>query len=143
MKGVIRAVLAFICGVAAFYFVFWVGGALIFAPFHLPLGITMLGSFLSGAVMAAVVVRYVWRHTASLQPGLGSSVALGAVVAGSIGFAAGFFGPILLAPDANQGPLLGIFITGPLGFLLGAVGGAVYWMARGRRRGRTPADGVG
>jgi len=42
---------------------------------------------------------------------------------GFICFAAGFFGPIVLAPDANQGPLLGIFITGPLGFVAGSVFG--------------------
>jgi hypothetical protein len=44
---------------------------------------------------------------------------------GAVGFAAGFFGPMLLEPDANQGPLLGIFITGPAGFLLGLVYGIV------------------
>jgi len=44
---------------------------------------------------------------------------LPAFVLGGIGFVAGFFGPILLTPEANQGPLLGIFITGPLGFVLG------------------------
>jgi len=32
----------------------------------------------------------------------------------------------VFAPDANQGPLLGIFITGPLGAVLGAIGGFVY-----------------
>lgn len=42
---------------------------------------------------------------------------------GFISFAAGFFGPIIVAPDANQGPLLGIFITGPLGFVAGFVFG--------------------
>jgi hypothetical protein len=40
---------------------------------------------------------------------------------GAIGFACGFFGPIALNPDANQGPLVGIFITGPGGALLGLV----------------------
>jgi hypothetical protein len=38
---------------------------------------------------------------------------------GATGFSCGFFGPIALAPDANQGPLLGIFISGPGGALLG------------------------
>jgi hypothetical protein len=46
-------------------------------------------------------------------------ILLPAFVLGGIGFVAGFFGPILLTPEANQGPLLGIFITGPLGFVLG------------------------
>ncbi len=41
------------------------------------------------------------------------------------GFAAGFFGPIALNPDANQGPLVGILITGPLGVLAGLVLGAI------------------
>ena len=44
---------------------------------------------------------------------------------GGICFAIGFFGPMLLAPGANQGPLLGILITGPLGLLLGLVIGIV------------------
>jgi hypothetical protein len=42
----------------------------------------------------------------------------------------GFLGPIIFTPEANQGPLLGIFITGPLGFLLGGVAGFVYWAKR-------------
>lgn len=54
-----------------------------------------------------------------------ASVFKGAVI-GAIGFCTGFFGPMLFAPDANQGPLLGIFITGPLGAVLGAIGGFVY-----------------
>ena len=80
---------------------------------------------------ATAVARYVWMHTASLQGGLVSSVVVGALATGGIAFSAGFFGPILFMPGANQGPLLGIFITGPLGFLLGAAGGAVHWFARG------------
>jgi hypothetical protein len=43
------------------------------------------------------------------------------LILGGIGFAAGFFGPIIFVPDANQGPLVGILITGPGGFVLGAV----------------------
>lgn len=74
----------------------------------------------------------VWRHTGALSPGLASSVVTGAVVLGGIGFALGFFGPMLLAPRANQGPMLGIFITGPLGFLLGGVGGGIRWWWRQR-----------
>jgi hypothetical protein len=46
-------------------------------------------------------------------------------VLGIVGFLSGFFGPIALAPGANQGPLLGIFVTGPAGLLLGAILGAV------------------
>ena len=48
----------------------------------------------------------------------------GAIV-GIVGFLLGFVGPIVVTPDANQGPLLGIFITGPGGFVLGLVFGFV------------------
>lgn len=48
-----------------------------------------------------------------------------ALLLGAIGFAAGFFGPMILRPGANQGPMLGIFITGPGGFLLGLLYGTV------------------
>lgn len=44
---------------------------------------------------------------------------------GGVGFIGGFFGPLVWAPDANQGPLLGIFVTGPLGFVVGA---ALAWI---------------
>ncbi len=49
----------------------------------------------------------------------------GGCLLGAIGFAAGFFGPMILTPEANQGPMLGIFITGPGGFVIGLIGGAM------------------
>ena len=62
-----------------------------------------------------------------------------AFVIGSISFAAGFFGPIVFAPDANQGPLLGIFITGPLGF----VAGFVFGIWKETRRGSAATSETG
>ncbi|MEX0922275.1 MAG: hypothetical protein WDZ84_05830 [Rhodovibrionaceae bacterium] len=53
-----------------------------------------------------------------------------ALLLGLIGFVLGFFGPMLLAQDANQGPLLGIFITGPGGLLLGLVVGVIRELRR-------------
>ena len=38
---------------------------------------------------------------------------------GGVGFGAGFFGPIALNPEANQGPMVGLFITGPGGVIGG------------------------
>ncbi len=89
---------------------------------------------LVGAWAAAFFAgRWVWRATVRAPEGLAMAVGMGALLTGGVGFAAGFFGPMVFAPDANQGPLLGIFITGPLGFVVGAVGGAVYWLGWGRR----------
>ena len=49
----------------------------------------------------------------------------GGLILGGIGFAVGFFGPMIFTPRSNLGPLLGIF-TRPLGFVLGAVIGWLY-----------------
>lgn len=75
--------------------------------------------------------RRVWGQLEDFrQSGLPVFVGTGALALGGLGFVGGFFGPMLLAPEANQGPLLGIFITGPLGAVLGALAGWVYWLRR-------------
>lgn len=53
---------------------------------------------------------------------------------GGVSFALGFFGPMILAPGANQGPLLGILITGPLGALAGLVIGLLREIAGWRAK---------
>ena len=53
------------------------------------------------------------------------SIARWALILGIVGFLGGFVGPIVFTPEANQGPLLGIFITGPLGVVIGAIVGPV------------------
>ena len=50
----------------------------------------------------------------------------GGLVVGAVGFAIGFIGPLIWSPGANQGPLLGIFVTGPIGFVVGAALGMFY-----------------
>jgi hypothetical protein len=79
------------------------------------------------ALVAAVGIGfYVWRVLEAIR-GLFTHVVIGALITGVIGFAAGFFGPMIFKPDANQGPLLGIFITGPVGAILGGIGGFIVW----------------
>lgn len=119
---------------ATYYFVYWLPMSLI------PFG---EGGWLSGLISLACAAGagwYVWKRLGAVEQGLVTSVMLGAIVVGAVGFCGGFFGPIIFAPEANQGPLLGLFITGPLGFLLGGVGGLIYWLTRGRR-GAGPAAG--
>ena len=123
-----RSLVTFISGIAALYFTYWAGGALVYA-----LGMSPWISYVGSLTAGGLTARYVWRHTASTAPGFVGAVVLGAVVTGAIGFTAGFFGPIIFMPGANQGPLLGLFITGPLGVVAGAVGGAAWWLTRQRR----------
>ena len=52
------------------------------------------------------------------------------VVLGLAGFVGGYVGPIILTPNSNTGPLLGIFFTGPAGLTVGLWVGAVYAFVR-------------
>ena len=53
------------------------------------------------------------------------------VLVGAVGFALGFFGPMILDPTSGNGPMLGIFITGPIGFVAGWLWG--LWRTRRSR----------
>jgi amino acid transporter len=64
-----------------------------------------------------------WRHENPIGFGL---------LVGFVSFLAGFFGPIILMPSANQGPLLGIIYTGPIGTMVGVAWGYLRAMKRKR-----------
>jgi len=64
------------------------------------------------------------------KPGVFPHMMRWAAILGFAGFISGFFGPMIFRPDANQGPMLGIFITGPLGVLVGALFGLIKWIKR-------------
>jgi len=49
---------------------------------------------------------------------------------GVTGFLIGFFGPLRFQPWSNQGPMFGIFVTGPGGLVLGALVGGALKIAR-------------
>jgi hypothetical protein len=132
MNVPLRITTMLVSAVAILYFTFWVGGALLLSEF--PHWVTYLVSL----VAALLVAISLWILTDQRRSGLFAYIVVGALGMGGISFCAGFFGPVLLAPGANQGPLLG-FITGPLGFVLGVVGGAVYWLIRRRRTGPSTA----
>lgn len=124
MSPVVRLVLAVLAFFGALYIV-WL------LMLTLPLGgQAWIGGVvaLAGGVHAA---RKVWRGTAEDTMSVSVMAGLGALILGGLGFVAGFFGPMILAPQANQGPMLGIFITGPAGAVLGAIAGA--WYARRQR----------
>lgn len=98
----------------------------------LPLGgVAWLGNVFA-LIIAMVAARSAWQRTADPSQSALAYAGFGAAVLGSIGFALGFFGPMIFAPEANQGPMLGIFITGPGGALLGAVLGLIYGARQAR-----------
>ncbi len=91
--------------------------------------------YIKDVVLAIVVIVFLWVAFCINSPKSQVRMkytALGGALLGSIGFFGGFIGPILLDPTTAQGPLVGIFITGPLGLVVGAVGGYIYALFRGQ-----------
>jgi hypothetical protein len=92
--------------------IFWVPGCL----WVLTMGVLCFWSTLSGQRPASrASIRASWRA---------------GWIAGAVGLAIGFFGPLVIYPKANLGPLLGILISGPLGFVVGVVGAGVVRAAK-------------
>jgi hypothetical protein len=95
---------------------------------QLRVGFDALGAIF-GSGVATIAILCWWfalqGHIAKSRVRMGYAVK-GGIILGGIGFCAGFFGPIILRPTANQGPLLGIFFTGPLGFIVGTAIGWLY-----------------
>ena len=129
MLAIARFGLSFLVGIATFFFVYWVPFSLVsFLP-----GYSLL-AFVGSLAAAIWAGRYTWQRTDDARDGGVLAMTLtGALVVGGVGFVGGFFGPMIFAPEANQGPLLGLFITGPLGFVLGGAGGFLYALVRRSR----------
>jgi hypothetical protein len=71
-------------------------------------------------------------HRTASRTRIQSSWRLGWII-GGVGLAIGFVGPLVVDPKASLGPLLGILVTGPGGFVVGALGAAVMQAAQGPR----------
>jgi hypothetical protein len=122
------------------------GNPLLFVLMGLPQLVLLGLTTLAGASLTAFALTH--RHPpsapAALVPGRDASVrsrlaasitwiVVWSAALGATGFAAGFFGPLILRPDSNQGPLLGIFITGPLGAIVGVALGTILSAVRSWR----------
>jgi len=126
------------------------------------------GALLVALFVSALVALFVWRSLSSIegsirpvtgarsQAGVAATTVrgrslrsadeprgamlMGAVIVGFVGFAGGYFGPGIFDPSSNQGPLLGVFITGPLGCAVGAGVGWFWWASyKGSNKGKGDA----
>ena len=130
MKWVKRIILTSVVLLAGYYFVYWSFLSLIPGIYE----VDFLPEILSLLIAIALSI-FVWKNTLTILNSLLSYVVLGGIFVGLVGFSIGFFGPIIFNFGGNQGPLIGILFTGPIGIVLGMIGGAAYWKAN-QRRGR-------
>lgn len=94
------------------------------------LSVTLFAAAVSSliAYLPLVIWRGVLRRSSGPSLWRYTCTALSLVFGlGFIGFALGFFGPIFLSPASAQGPLLGIFVTGPLGAVVGLISTWVWF----------------
>jgi hypothetical protein len=111
---------------ATYLFLYWI-------PFSLlPIGDERWIPALVSLAGTVGVARYLWVRLGAAGATAASTVLSGGFIVGGVAFCAGFFGPLIFAPGANQGPLLGLLITGPAGFLLGLIGGFAFWRMKRR-----------
>lgn len=124
MRLLVRLIVSAMVAVAVYLFSFWMVWVQI-----LPLSLAFAAQ-LAALATGGAAGWWIWRRLQADTHGVFSLAARWAAVAGAIGFCGGFFGPMILTPGANQGPLLGLFITGPLGFMGGGIGGVLYGLCR-------------
>jgi len=117
---------------ATFLFIIWVPFAII--PFLGPIFIHQRWiPVVVSSLFTIGVGWYIWRKLGSVKPGLITHILLGGIILGGFSLCIGFFGPIIFYPGSGLGPLLGLLITGPLGFLFGLLGGYLYWLNKSKR----------
>lgn len=134
MQKIKQVLFTFLTFVAAFYFSFWISAGLLYIPFSTDTDDPSIGFLVITGIVSfglAIYLAYkVWKKNGKnkhLKPTSSTYILSGALGLGVFGFLAGFIGPLIFMPEANQGPLLGILITGPGGVALGALGGLVAW----------------
>jgi hypothetical protein len=90
-----------------------------------------IACLIGGAIIGAVVVY----GSGGREGNDFSRIFFWGAAIGGICFIAGFVGPVYIGPESPQGPLLGIFISGPAGALLGCAVGVTRSIRIVRARG--------
>jgi hypothetical protein len=126
MKIALQFILFFLTLIGTYLFVYFLPLAWIYSS---PDSSRVLRVILS-VFVALIAGLFVVQKIESFSDELATSIVMGGIIVGSGSFLIGFIGPMLFIPSANLGPLLGIFITGPIGFLVGLVAGGIYWKVK-------------
>jgi len=81
-------------------------------------------------LLSAGVAIQVWIRCKDVGNSKTAYLITGGLFLDALGFVVGFFGPMLIDRNATAGPLPGICITGPVGFIVGLVAGGLLWKKR-------------
>ena len=110
---------------ATFWFVYWIW--MLYIPGAREI---LIVPIISSPAVATGIGFLVWKSLRKKSEDLSRYVLVGGMVTGAVFFIAGFAVPMFLWPTNNLGPVFGLFFTGPIGFLLGLLGGGTYWQLK-------------
>jgi hypothetical protein len=120
VKNAKRIIVLLITVPASFYFINYIPFSLLPSLRQTPIPIIV--SLLSAIGIGILI----WKKLGNVSNSLAIHIIIWGIIFGAIGFILGFMGPIILNWGGKLGPMLGIFITGPIGFLVGLIGGGIY-----------------
>jgi len=132
MKMFVRVIITTVVFLASFYFIFWMPCSILIIDENGNFSIIL--STLISLICASVISWFTWKKLSVIEYGYFSYALMGGIIIGSISFIFGFFGPMIFMAESNQGPLLGLFITGPIGFLAGLIGGSILWYIKKKNK---------
>lgn len=119
----LRLFAAFVTLASIQTFAVWIVGRRLFPddPGQVSIFSTPIALFCAGFIWLKMPIprKYLDKIKQTFGQRLLSRIAYTSTVLGGIGLVIGYFGPLVLAPNKNLGPLLGILFTGPLGVMLG------------------------
>src|SRR6185369_8453132 len=105
----------------------------VFSPLFFPFAFNQPMTLIVSILIALIICFCIWMVLVHFSGRTISKILKIGLITGGISFVLGYVGPILLFPGTNQGPLLGIFITGPLGFIGGLIAGVISWAFKTER----------
>ena len=126
MNLIARLIVVAGVGLGTYVLSYWPANILLYSAFRGHNVFLNIAANVLCLLLAFGASRMIWRRLCSADLGWISCIFIGAVLFGGIGFAVGYFGPLILDWGGNLGPLLGILYTGPIGVVLGAISGFVY-----------------
>jgi hypothetical protein len=69
-------------------------------------------------------------------------IGMGGLICGLAALLLGMIGAIIIYPESNIAPIIGFIYTGPIGFILGLIGGGLYWIIKVKNKQGSPGGDV-
>jgi hypothetical protein len=87
-------------------------------------------SLMATLPLGALVTWWCWRATEGKTLGVVGWMVVTSLIIGAMSFSITLGAVLVFIPEANQGPMLALFIAAPGGVIVGAIVGFVIWLKK-------------